>query len=77
MENEEIFKKIIKTVKNMPKGTVFTFGKIFEENGLNDFQTKVEMMEKLETELKAEIEICKEDKGQFLGPNFVFRFLKK
>lgn len=77
MIDENVFKKIIKTIKDMRKGTIFTFGKILEENGINDFQTKFEMTNKLKTELSTEIEIYEEDKGQFLGANFVFRFIKK
>lgn len=77
MINEDIFKKIIKTIKDMQKGTIFTFGRLLEENGINDFQTKFEMTDKLKTELKTKIETYEEDKGQFLGANFVFRFIRK
>lgn len=77
MINNEIYNNIISTIRKMQKGTVFTFGQLLKENGINDFQTKFDMTTKLRTELKTEIDICEEDKGQFLGPNFVFRFVKK
>lgn len=75
--NKDIYNKILQTIKDMPKDTVFTFGKLLEENGINDFETKFDMASKLKSELKTEIEVYEEDKGQFLGPNFVFRFIRK
>lgn len=75
--NKDIYNKILQTIKDMPKGTIFTFGILLEENGINDFETKFDMTNQLKIELKTEIDIYEEDKGQFLGPNFVFRFIRK
>ena len=77
MKNEEVYNKIIKEVKNMKKGQVFTFNELFKQNNIEDFQTKFEMTSDLCIELKDLIDVHPEDKNQFLGAPFVFRYIKK
>lgn len=77
MKNQEVYNKIVKEVKNMQKGQVFTFDDLFKRNNIEDFQTKFEMTFELADELNDLIEIHPEDKDAFLGANFVFRYIKK
>ena len=77
MTNEEIFNKITNHVKSMGKGTTFTFGELLKEYKVEDFQTKLDLTNKLKKALSSEIEIHPEDKDAFLGASFVFRYIKK
>ncbi len=77
MKNEEVYNKIVKEIINMKKGQIFTFDELFKQNNIDDFQTKFEMTSDLYMELKDLIEVHPEDKNQFLGVPFVFRYIKK
>lgn len=77
MTNEEIFNEITNHIKSMEKGTTFTFGELLKEYKVEDFQTKLDLTNKLKKALNSEIEIHPEDKDSFLGASFVFRYIKK
>lgn len=77
MKNEEICNKIVKEIINMKKGQIFTFDELFKQNNIEDFQTKFEMTSDSYREWKDLIELHPEDKNQFLGLPFVFRYIKK
>ena len=76
--DKNICEKIIKEIKELPSGTVFTIKEFLDKRNIeNNFELRYDYASAIRIGIKDIAEIHEEDKNAFLGPIFVFRFVKK
>lgn len=68
---------IVNEIKGLPKGTIFTIKQFLDKFEVDqDFQLRFDYTSIIKTEIKEIAEIYEEDKNAFIGPSFVFRYVK-
>lgn len=76
--NSNVCQQIIEEIKQMQSGTVFTVKELLDKyNVEQDFQLRFDYTHTILNEIKDFAEIHEGDKNAFLGPAFVFRYVKK
>lgn len=76
--DKNICEKIIKEIKELPSGQVFTIKEFLDKHNIdNDFELRFDYTSAIKKEIKDCVEIHEEDKNAFIGPAFVFRLIRK